>query len=198
MGFKLLICDFDGTLAATHEDILRGMQRTFEHFGGPVPDERSVLATMGMSLGDAIRSLRGCGDPAEDIEAWVTFYREVYTGDRTVLFPGVKPFLQEARRGNVACVVVSNKGERALRSELKRLDILDDIAALFAGDTVRFKKPDARLYRLEIKPQYPHLADQEVLVIGDTATDLRCLPKLAASPVAGQPTATGSPQSARH
>jgi phosphoglycolate phosphatase len=149
------------------------MQQTFRSFGAPLPERSAIIGTMGMGLDDAIHFLGGPGIDDVELAVWVAHYRRIYNGERTVLFSGVSSFLNDAQIAGVSSVIVTNKGERATRKALLSLGILPAIAELFCGDTTSFRKPDPRLYWEEIRLRYPTVSSDEVLVIGDTATDLR-------------------------
>ncbi len=173
--FRLLIMDFDGTLADTLPDVVWCMARTFERFGCAVPADGAVLRTVGMTLEDSFRAL-GCplsvqGDMAE----WVRTYREIYRdagGRRTMLFPGMASCMRQIAGSGVRLAIVSNKGIAALQAAVERLGVSDYVDRIFGGDSVRHTKPDPELFHAEIGPCYPSCSSGDVLVVGDTQTDL--------------------------
>ena len=173
--YRALILDFDGTLAATLEDVVWCMGQTFQSFGLPAPPSAAVQATMGLPLEDALRLLSQ--DQCRSAEQeWVRAYREIYRmegGHRTALFPGAVEVLASAQGRGVRTMVVSNKGVAALRSHLARLHLLSSVDVILGGDSVPCRKPDPQLYRAEMSPRLAGIRDQEVLVVGDTETDLK-------------------------
>lgn len=173
--FKLLIMDFDGTIAQTLDDVVWCMRKTFEGYGHAAPDYTDVLSTVGLTLEDSFRAL--CKEPiTEDkIGAWVSNYRKLYKtegGTRTRLFPGMKESMQKAHEQGVNLLVVSNKGMAAIEHALETLGIDQYIDRVLSGDTTKHKKPNAELYNSEIKPLYPAFIDSDILVVGDTCVDL--------------------------
>jgi phosphoglycolate phosphatase len=173
---RLLIFDFDGTLADTLDDVVWCMRDTFEEFGLPLPDRQAVASTVGLTLEQSIVRLAGSAVSVDSVAPFVELYRRRYqasSGSRTVLYPGVKEFLESLAQADVTSVVVSNKGFEAIRSTLARLGIVDSFAQIFAGDTTTYKKPDPRLFEREIRPRFADIAPDEMMVVGDTETDLR-------------------------
>jgi phosphoglycolate phosphatase len=174
--YKLFIFDFDGTLADTLDDIAWCMEKTFVHFGEPPPSKPAVREVMSGPLEMSVQQLRGKKCQPNEAAEWVRFYRSVYNGERvrrTRLFPGADDLLEQAEAQGIQLLVVSNKGSVAVEAELGRLGIRGRIGGIFAADVVAYPKPDARLYHAEIKSSFPSFEDRDVLVIGDTETDLR-------------------------
>ena len=54
---KLIIFDWDGTLADTTRPIIRTFQQSFAYCGMPVPDDDAVRALIGYSLPEILRRL---------------------------------------------------------------------------------------------------------------------------------------------
>ena len=173
--YKAVIFDFDGTLADTLNDVTLCMQETFEAFGDKCTDRVDVKRTMGLPLEAAFAELRSKDSDPADIAERVEHYRRLYArqgGVHTRLYPGVQKVLHGALKVGIQSLVVSNKGHDAIDAALKSLGIANTIARVFAVDTVRFRKPDRRLYQEEIKPVLENPSDAEVLVVGDSESDL--------------------------
>lgn len=174
-SYKALVLDFDGTLAGTLDDVTWCMAHTLKKFGLPAPSPSDVQATMGLPLEEALRLLSKDACKVAESE-WVRVYREIYLtdgGHRAALFPGAAELLSHAHECRITILVASNKGSAALRSLLERLKIVSFVNVILGGDSVAYPKPDPRLYRAEIKPRLAGVRDSEVLVVGDTETDLR-------------------------
>jgi len=77
---KLVIFDFDGTLASSLEGITACMGHTFQRFGYPAPSADEVKATVGLTLEDSIRKLTRFACPESAIPAVVGTYRELHAG----------------------------------------------------------------------------------------------------------------------
>lgn len=67
---KLVILDFDGTLADTRALIIRTNQEAMRHMGYPIQDEETIAATIGLILEDGL--LQMYPDlPKETLPEWV-------------------------------------------------------------------------------------------------------------------------------
>jgi phosphoglycolate phosphatase len=172
--YELLLLDFDGTLASTHEDVIWCMRRTFESFGAEPPAPARVLATIGLLLEKAVESLRPPGHPLP-ISEWVAAYRRIFhleAGPRTRFFEGAAAVLGEAKRRGIETAVVSNRGSLSIEVLLRRLGPLRPRCVL-GRDRVMFRKPDARLLHRDLHRRFPATRPEAMLVVGDTSTDLR-------------------------
>lgn len=171
----MLLLDFDGTLASTFEDVVRCMSDTFRSLGLFPPTKEQVLTTMGLPLEESFRRLLPENTLALNAQELVKLYRGLYASQESQaqLFSGVADFLVSVHASGAISLVVSNKGEQAIRSALSRLGILDYVSMVLAGNATSHSKPDAALYEYDIRPRIQACADGEVLVIGDTEIDLQ-------------------------
>ena len=76
---RLLIFDFDGTLADTRELIVATNQEAMRRLQYPVAEEERIVATIGLPLKEGILALFP-DLPAESLPLWVDTYREVFDG----------------------------------------------------------------------------------------------------------------------
>ena len=94
---KIIIFDFDGTLADTRELIIRTNQEAMKAMNYPVRDEEAIRKTIGLPLAEGIRTLFP-ELPEEALPEWCTTYRRIFDGLKTryvpVLFPEVKETLE--------------------------------------------------------------------------------------------------------
>lgn len=173
--YKVFLLDFDGTLASTVEDVVQCVSDTFRSLAFSPPQKEQVLATMGLSLEEGLRRLLPESARTLNLAECVRLYRRLYASQesRARLFPGVADFLEHAHVNGARLIVVSNKGERAIHTALRRLEIFRYVSMVVAGDMALHNKPDAALYRCDIQPRVQHCVDEEVLIIGDTETDLQ-------------------------
>lgn len=173
-GYELLLLDFDGTLASTHEDVLWCMRRTFESLEVEPPPPATVLGTIGLLLEHAVESLRPPGHPVPN-SAWVSTYRRIFhdeAGPRTYFFAGARAVLHEAKRRGIETAVVSNRGSNSIETLLQALGPMRP-RHILGRDRVMFRKPDARLLHCDLRRRFPAIRADAMLVVGDTPTDLR-------------------------
>ena len=57
MSIRLVIFDFDGTMADTRHNIVITMQRVMRELGMPVADEETCASTIGLPLKDCFRQI---------------------------------------------------------------------------------------------------------------------------------------------
>lgn len=175
---RLCIFDFDGTLCATHEAIAYCLNRTFEHYGEPLPSSEAITATIrtGIGLSETFAALRTNSLNAGDSDGWVATYRALYNGGdgqaRSYLFPGVEDVLAHLKERGCRIAVVSNKGEVAVREALAHYGIADYVDLAVCDRPGVARKPDPASYRQIIAPAFPDIAPAETIVIGDTAADI--------------------------
>jgi len=173
--YRLVLFDFDGTLAITDRAIVACVQQTFEVFDIPSPGETEIKATIGLSLGEAFLLLY----PAialEQIPEWIRTYRSFYPqvdAAISVLYPGVKSFLQMAKAEGLNLVVVSNKYHKVLHAALDHFGIRSLVQLAIGVDQINPRKPDPALFHNLIQPFFLDISAQEVLVVGDAAVDLQ-------------------------
>jgi phosphoglycolate phosphatase len=180
MKFDSLILDFDGTLCATRSAITACLQETFRRCGAAVPEIAKIEQTLraGISLDETLRRLQKT-EPAHQelpVEGMIRSYREIYNGglgvQYTALFPGATDTLRTLRSWGLKIILVSNKGEAAIRDVLVATAIESYFAAIICDDSSGIYKPDARLFEERIAPRVPGVVANRVLVVGDTPVDL--------------------------
>jgi phosphoglycolate phosphatase len=176
MQVKLIIFDFDGTLASSIEGITVCMGEALHRFGYRRPSQDKVRATIGLTLEDSIRKLTKWACPESDIPLVVRTYRNLYDieGERlTTLFDGAAETLAAVKAASIKTVLVSNKGNAALARLLQQLEIVNYFDLTLSADCVQHHKPSGALYDAHIAPIFPHIHPKDILVVGDTESDLR-------------------------
>jgi phosphoglycolate phosphatase len=172
--YKLIIFDFDGTLAITHKAIIYCFTKTFENFNILPPAADTIIGTIGINLPNSFKILHPAIEESA-IPEWVETYRSYYRteGEKQVdLFPGTKQILQLVSNSGLSLGVFSNKHVNFVNLLLTKLKI-NSFFDLILGDNGQIiLKPNAAVFHSMIKPLFPELDNSQVLMVGDTAVDL--------------------------
>ncbi|MBR5347800.1 MAG: HAD family hydrolase [Lachnospiraceae bacterium] len=143
--FKVIIFDFDGTLADTREAIVRAKQETIRRMGLPPRTDEECAATIGLTapLG-FLKLYEGLPEPL--VEKSTKMYRELFEHFRKalppVVFPHVRETLQALQEAGCVLTVASSRNTPSLQDFLEILDLKDFFTlVLGAGDTAKYK-PD--------------------------------------------------------
>ena len=170
---KLVILDFDGTLADTRELIVRTNQEAMAYMNYPVADEKSIVATIGLPLEEGILALFP-DLPHSELPIWKKKYREVFEALKEqivpVLFPNVLETLAALHEGGCIISVASSRGTESLWWFLRDMGIAPYITYVLGADDVKHAKPDP-------EPVLKTLEDLSVeasnaLVVGDMPVDI--------------------------
>lgn len=178
-AFEVIVFDYDGTLFDTRPAIVHCIQRAFEECARPVPALAGILSTVktGLPLPGTLfilnESLRG--DPAA-LGELVKTYRTLYLDEGTPLlqpFTGVRDTLQKLHDNGAQCVVVSNKGIAAIRRSLDQGQLSSFVDLVFGDEPGLPNKPDPAVFTDHILPRYAQWQKRQLLMVGDTETDIR-------------------------
>jgi phosphoglycolate phosphatase len=177
-GFKVVIFDYDGTLFDTRPAIVHCIQRAFAVCGRPVPTLEAVAGTVrtGLPLQESFfvldKNLRAERTALSEI---IKTYRRIYLDEGAPLtkpFAGVRDALQDIHAPGTRCVVVSNKGIAAIRQSLDQSQLSSFVDLVFGDEPGLPKKPDPAIVVNHILPRYAPLRREQMLVVGDTETDI--------------------------
>ena len=124
---KLLILDFDGTLADTQELIVRTNQEAMRRLGYPVQDAQTIIDTIGLPLEEGIMTMFP-DLPRGVLPQWVKMYRTVFDELKVhigpQLFPGVKETLKQLHAEGYLISVASSRLSISLNAFLKDLGLM--------------------------------------------------------------------------
>ena len=172
--YKLIIFDFDGTLAITHKAIVFCFTKTFEIFNITPPAADTIISTIGINLPNSFKILHPAIEESA-IPEWVETYRSYYRteGEKQVeLFTGTKQVLQLARKSGLSLGVFSNKHVSFVNSLLQKLKIHSFFDLILGDNGEMVMKPEAAVFHSIIKPLFPDLDNSQILMVGDTTIDL--------------------------
>ncbi|MCR4689944.1 MAG: HAD-IA family hydrolase [Lachnospiraceae bacterium] len=173
MDIRVVIFDFDGTLADTRAPIVTAKQETMKHAGLEVMDEEACASTIGLTARAGF--LKFYPDLSEEtLETLVNEYRrqfdELVSKVPPARFPGVEELLDELDRKNIIMTIATARNRKSLTDFLTKWGMLERFQLILCGeDTKRLKPfPDPVLKTLEeldIRPE-------NALVIGDMPVDI--------------------------
>ena len=178
-NYSLVIFDYDGTLCDTRGSIKFTMNKTFTNFNKALPDQEKLeqLIGAGISLEETIQKLQTNGKLDDvSLKEWVVSYRKLYLleGDQhTSLFDGVTALFEHIKQRDIALVVVSNKGIKAIEKSLYHFKLNHYVQLVVGGDQNMKKKPHPMIYDEIIKKQVKQSALKNVLMVGDTSADIK-------------------------
>lgn len=180
-SYKVLICDFDGTLADTRASVAICVRRTLEELCGASAalgdGEIEAVLARGATLRGTFEQFIGqlVSGQSVTVDACVARYRQHYAAEGlrwTTLFPGVRASLAYARSVGVKLAIVSNKGEAALHAALKHFDLSGYFELVLGEQTDLPPKPAPDLFEQRILPFFASANRAEMLFVGDTSADL--------------------------
>ena len=173
MRYKLVIFDYDGTLADTRGPIVAAKQETMLALGLPVLDEEACASTIGLTAEMAFRETYP-DLPDETIRKCVDLYRTNFAKlmETAVppLFPGVTDVLKRIAASGMTLSIASSRQDRMLIELLKKQDLYRFFPYILGGnDTPRLKPhPDAVIRTVTDL----HVRPEEALVVGDMPYDI--------------------------
>lgn len=169
---RLVVFDFDGTIADTWRDIALALNRTLDDAGLPRVEDPRVRYWIGDgALALLVRAVPEEHASPQRLDALYARFRDHYDRcclDTTLLYPGVLDCL-EALAG-VPLAVASNKPTRFLARIVAGLGIEDHFRVVLGGDALEVRKPDPRV--LEHLVAQAGGAVRELWMVGDSAVDV--------------------------
>jgi len=173
MNIRLVIFDFDGTLADTKSLIVATKQETMRRMGLKVENEDVCASTIGLPLKKSYQVMYPEFDE-KTIDECVATYRAVFDEIKDehppVMFPGVKEVLSALREKSIKTTIATSRRRDSLIDFLNEWDITEYFPYVLGGDDTARNKPDPEpviktLNDLSVK------AD-EALVVGDMSFDI--------------------------
>ena len=169
---KLIILDFDGTLADTRGLIVKTMQQTLEALGLESRTDEQCASMIGLPLKQAFTDLIPMSD--EMGGQCVETYRKIFNENNALYviptFPHVMETLHQLHEQGYILTIASSRSNRSLREFVNDMDLNDVIPyVLGAEDVTRAKPhPDPVLQTLETFG----CKAEDALVVGDTWYDI--------------------------
>ena len=169
--YKLLIFDWDGTLADSIGRIVTAMQVAAQRSGRPERDAPAVKGIIGLGLPEAILTLYP-DMTAEQVIAFRQHYADVYIAmdaEPSPLFAGVKESLEAFRERGYRLAVATGKARRGLDRVLGAHGWEDFFDITRAADETASKPDPLMLNQIlahcDVRPD-------QALMVGDASFDL--------------------------
>ena len=168
--FRLLVFDWDGTLADSTGIIAGAIQQACRDLGVPAPDDTAARFVIGLGLADALRHVAPAL-PAADYPRLSERYREHYLArdPEIPLFGGAREMLDELDQRGFLLAIATGKSRVGLTRALAQQRLAHRFVASRCADE-GFPKPHPDMLltlmdRCGVEPL-------ETLMIGDTTHDL--------------------------
>ena len=173
MNTRVIIFDFDGTLADTREAIITAKQETSRQLGLSIASEQEYASTIGLATKVGFHVIYpDLSDSMLDL--CVSTYRKLFDEIREqhppVYFPGTDKVLARLKEKNILCTIATARNSATLHEMLRswKLDVWFPYI-LCAEDTVHLKPhPEPVLKTLEHFSCPP----EQALVVGDMPVDI--------------------------
>ena len=170
--FRLIILDFDGTLADTQPLILRSLQGTIAELGLPSRTDAECASIIGLPLKECFVQLLNADDRLAErcCEVYRRLFDEYNHPGTVTLFPHVEETLRELHRRGVQLAVCSSRARTTLDRFVLSFGFDQMVQAVVSADDVPRGKPypDPALRVLELTG----CPAQEALMVGDASYDI--------------------------
>ena len=169
---KLIILDFDGTLADTRELIVLTMQLTIQELGLESRTDEQCTSKIGLPLKEAFTTLIHMTD--EMGTRCAETYRRIFNENNAVYtvpaFPNVLETLQRLSEKGYVLTIASSRSHRSLVEFIEKMNLQGVLTYVLGADDVAQAKPHPEpVLRTLEKFGCPA---EEALVVGDTAYDI--------------------------
>jgi HAD superfamily hydrolase (TIGR01509 family) len=168
---KLVIWDFDGTLADTRPVIEAGMDHALAKLGLPPSVREEWLKYVGLPVEDGInRTFGPLGLTLEQVLPVYRTFRHIEHEHLIKGFDGITELLAELHRRGVLQAVASSKRQEPLRRQVAALEWAAFLNPLVSPDEVAKAKPDPESIHLILAELGVEPGD--AVMVGDTPFDL--------------------------
>lgn len=169
---KLIILDFDGTIADTRPVILNTFHRTLDAMHLPQHSDDEIAATIGLPLLKAFPVL----EPMDEEKAALctATYRRIFEDVNAEIgvpmFPHVADTLRQLHKQGCTLSIATSRGYKSVVDFIKGFHLDDIITFVIAAEDVKHAKPDAEPVIKTLK--HYGMKAEDAVVIGDTHFDI--------------------------
>lgn len=177
---RLVSFDLDGTLIDTAAEIVTAAREALLDHGLPRLPATEIVVHVGHGSAALMRALHArladaaSPDAAREVDALVASFDRHYAGvigQDSRAYPGAAAALGRLRSAGIACVCTTNKNAAFAQALLRAHHLEGFFSLLVGGDTLPWRKPDARVLGHVI--DLLRVAPEHAAHLGDSVTDLR-------------------------
>ncbi len=172
-NLEAVVFDLDGTLTDSIGQILSCTHATFDYLGLPQPEDKAIMSTIGLELGEALTSL--LPEDKKHLGASVTKdYREIFKSRRDFqldnLFSGIEPLMKKLRSLNIKIGYASGRSMQGIERTMNATFLGNYCDGICAGSEVP-SKPDPTMMHTLCKRL--NVKEGHVLGVGDSGLDIK-------------------------
>lgn len=172
MAIKLLILDFDGTLADTRSLIVSIIKAVAAERGLPVPTDEAAASTIGLPLKTAFITLFSLTEAEGQAcaEHYCRIFDERNKPGVVKLYPHVADTLALLHSRGLTITIASSRHHASLADYVRGLGLEPYVSLVLGADDVAEAKPSPEpvLHTLRLTGFRP----EEAMVVGDAAYDI--------------------------
>ena len=169
---RLVILDFDGTLADTQPIIIASIQATLRELGLPERTDAECRSIIGLPLAECFTTL--CGVDGTTAERCADVYRRIFdelNTDGTVrLFPHVLETLKALHDRGLQLAICSSRGRPTLEGFVKSFHLEHYVSMVVSSNDVEHHKPHPEPVQKILAAL--GIAPEEAVVVGDANYDI--------------------------
>lgn len=169
---KIVILDFDGTLADTRGVIVTTMQQTIAQLQLPTRTDEECAAMIGLPLSKTFTTLLPIDEATgrQCAEVYHRLFNENNLPGAVPLFPHVAETLATLRQHGVTVTIASSRSHNSLMEFVEGFQLQDVVSLVLGADDVEKAKPEPEpvlhtLRQLGFQPS-------DAVVVGDTWYDI--------------------------
>ena len=170
-NIKLVMLDFDGTIANSFESIIHCADKMCQNAGLPF-DRKIIDQNMGCTTENCISLLTGITDP-EYIKRLTDLYNSIYREeglDMIKLFDGVLDTVKRLHAQGIKFSITSNNIVPAISYVVNRLGLMPYLDNIIGIDCVERGKPEADIAIESMRRA--GCTPEESIVVGDSTFDM--------------------------
>ena len=169
---RLVILDFDGTLADTQPLIVSTLHRTLAELNLPPRTDAECCSIIGLPLKECFVKLSSVDNATA--EQCAEAYRRIFDEDNhpgvVTLFPHVLDTLKELHDRGLRLAICSSRARPTLDAFVKTFELGNYVSMVVGADDVQHHKPHPEPVQLILR--HLNIPSEGTLVVGDASYDI--------------------------